>query len=1029
MNANLKRFLTLLLAFSACILIGAAVTNLSSQQPNSSLSQAGWSLNGATFSASVDELQKAAANVTAEKFMDVTILFERDSYSFDSAGRLNYRHSLLYRIETKDGITGWSETSARWEPWHQEKPDISARVIAPDGKVSQLDPKTITEGPISEDDNEDTYSDARVRKAPLPGLMVGALVEEEIVEQDKEPFFSGGGVYRNSFTRPVPILREELSIEAPSEVNLRYKSYLLPSLVTTDEIDSGRRHVKFVQSNLAAHIASDIKLPSDIHQTPMVEFSTGKSWASVADAYRELAEPHINPDKAKSLLPTDHSTDRMESIQRLVMRLHKEVRYTGIEFGQAALQPQTPTEVLKRHYGDCKDKAALLVSLLRAADIPANLALLSTGPGIDVATELPGMNQFDHAIVFVPPAEASGKPLWIDATAEYAQIGTLPLMDFGRRALIIAEGTTELTLTPMPTSEDNALSELREVDMVEYGPAHITETSQTLGEIDEIYRANYGGTETKHAKTELENYAKGQYLAKALTNVEHNDGKDISRPFSLKLTMAEAKRGNTMIDDAAIAIPFTSLFSRLPEWFKTDPKQNDEKPTSQQEEDRKKAEQVRAAEYEVQPFRTEWRYKITTPTGFVLRALPEDKSTEMGPAHYSQHFEVDAQGVITARLRFVSSKSHYTVAEALALREAVLASYKQDMTFILFDQQGSKLLAAGKIREALSADQALITQHPTEAIHHVQLAYALLQASLGEKAREEARKATKLDPKSALAFEALGWVCQFNSIAIQYSEGFDLGCSIDAYKKAISLDPEDFTTLTSLLIFQEYNADGERYGPGSHLTDAISTYKTLQEKDKATADRYQDNLLFDLVYSGKFKEVLAELEKLPSSTARDGLGIAATVALQGGPNGIAAGIERADHLASGTQQRTAALSTAGAVLLRLRLYPEATEILTSSTAGQTNAANVAQQIAAFRQVTKWNNEYLPSSDPRGVVQRYFAHIYEGTFTKATADELLARQAYSTEEEWINNRDKSIQSGGRFIHSAKNPALVPPYYLT
>jgi hypothetical protein len=30
-----------------------------------------------------------------------------------------------------------------------------------------------------------------------------------------------------------------------------------------------------------------------------------------------------------------------------------------------ALQPQTPTEVLKRHYGDCKDKAALLLAMLR----------------------------------------------------------------------------------------------------------------------------------------------------------------------------------------------------------------------------------------------------------------------------------------------------------------------------------------------------------------------------------------------------------------------------------------------------------------------------------------------------------------------------------------------------------------------------------------------------------------------------------------------------------------------------------------
>ena len=90
---------------------------------------------------------------------------------------------------------------------------------------------------------------------------------------------------------------------------------------------------------------------------------------------------------------------------RIVARLHKEVRYTGLEFGEAALQPQTATEVLKRHYGDCKDKAAMLVAMLRAEGIDADMALVDSGPGVDLTPELPGMNQFDHAIVYLPGDE------------------------------------------------------------------------------------------------------------------------------------------------------------------------------------------------------------------------------------------------------------------------------------------------------------------------------------------------------------------------------------------------------------------------------------------------------------------------------------------------------------------------------------------------------------------------------------------------------------------------------------------------
>ncbi|MBI3191681.1 MAG: transglutaminase family protein, partial [Pedosphaera parvula] len=98
--------------------------------------------------------------------------------------------------------------------------------------------------------------------------------------------------------------------------------------------------------------------------------------------------------------------------EQLLARLHREVRDTGVEFGEAALIPRTPTETLTRKYGDCKDQATLLIALLREAGVEAHVALLSTGPGPDVERELPGLGAFDHAIVYV-----LGKPpLWIDPT-------------------------------------------------------------------------------------------------------------------------------------------------------------------------------------------------------------------------------------------------------------------------------------------------------------------------------------------------------------------------------------------------------------------------------------------------------------------------------------------------------------------------------------------------------------------------------------------------------------------------------------
>jgi hypothetical protein len=172
--------------------------------------QAVWPLDGPAFSASVQNLRDAAGKVAAEKFALVTVLFEREAYVIDDGGRVDYQYSMIFRIEDQAAIDGWSEVSARWEPWFEKMPEIHARVIEPDGKLSELDQKTIADVPANEED-EETYTDARVRKGPLPGLKAGSIVEEEIRIADKEPYFSGGGIYRDYFSRGVPIVREELA--------------------------------------------------------------------------------------------------------------------------------------------------------------------------------------------------------------------------------------------------------------------------------------------------------------------------------------------------------------------------------------------------------------------------------------------------------------------------------------------------------------------------------------------------------------------------------------------------------------------------------------------------------------------------------------------------------------------------------------------------------------------------------------------------------------------------------------------------
>ena len=109
-----------------------------------------------------------------------------------------------------------------------------------------------------------------------------------------------------------------------------------------------------------------------------------------------------------------------------------EVRYFGQEIGASTHRPAEPAQTWQRRYGDCKDKARLLSSVLARLDIPARPALVSSARGRAVAELPPAASVFDHVIVEVPRADGAPS-LWLDPTQTQQRGSPLALAvgDFG----------------------------------------------------------------------------------------------------------------------------------------------------------------------------------------------------------------------------------------------------------------------------------------------------------------------------------------------------------------------------------------------------------------------------------------------------------------------------------------------------------------------------------------------------------------------------------------------------------------------
>lgn len=181
--------------------------------------------------------------------------------------------------------------------------------------------------------------------------------------------------------------------------------------------------------------------------------STVPSWdvflewekALLAEVFRETADVK---DLAASLV--EGATSPKDKVERIHRYLMEDIRYQqDYEDHIAGVKPHASSDVVKRGYGDCKDKAVLFITLAKLAGVDVHFAILRTRPKGPVRLEVP-MQQFDHAIVYVPKQAGIDEGRFYDPTADALDIETLRSDDPGSKALVLDTTTLEHTWRDIP---------------------------------------------------------------------------------------------------------------------------------------------------------------------------------------------------------------------------------------------------------------------------------------------------------------------------------------------------------------------------------------------------------------------------------------------------------------------------------------------------------------------------------------------------------------------------------------------------
>lgn len=336
---------------------------------------------------------------------------------------------------------------------------VAARVVLPGGEQILVNPRAASARASKAREEQKAPGEKSPSGPPiieLPEVVAGCLVDVEWTVERRSAAHIPEYYQEWPFVGTYPVVACSVRLTLPAEERWRFFAHALPK-EAKNESDGGQRTLVWELRDLPARsfVAGDLPRRAT---APWLGVSSLPSWENFAEWYRRLASgaDEVGPavKELAAQIGRDH-TGRMPRIRAAFERVTA-LRYVAIEVGVGGFRPRTPEQVWQQRYGDCKDKANLLVAVLRLLGIEADFVLVNRGEV--TFTDFPGW-QFNHAIAYVPAAPADGLTgdLWLDSTDRLVPFGVIAPGDLGREALVFpkngAANFMKILATQEPPSE------------------------------------------------------------------------------------------------------------------------------------------------------------------------------------------------------------------------------------------------------------------------------------------------------------------------------------------------------------------------------------------------------------------------------------------------------------------------------------------------------------------------------------------------------------------------------------------------
>jgi hypothetical protein len=295
-----------------------------------------------------------------------------------------------------------------------------------------------------------------------------------------------------------------LQVTTPTALPLRYQEQLLPAGAATAPVVAGSLTTYRWQLPAAPAVEEEPLSPGLSELLPAVRLAPATfevqghagslaSWQSLGQWVYQLGQgrdvlPPALTAKMAQLLVT--APDPRERARKVYEFLQSSTRYISVQLGIGGWQTAPASAVATGGYGDCKALSNYTCALLKAAGLPAYVALVGAGEDhADVRAAFPS-SQFNHVILCMPLAAKGAAPadtVWLECTSQTDAFGYMGTFTGNRHALLLTPEGGRLVATPRYGAQANRRQRRTDLWLSADGGAKATVRTRRLGLAQDDY--------------------------------------------------------------------------------------------------------------------------------------------------------------------------------------------------------------------------------------------------------------------------------------------------------------------------------------------------------------------------------------------------------------------------------------------------------------------------------------------------------------------------------------------------------------